>query len=104
MILSTLVTSQLHFEMCAGLYGHPVLFQLEIDRYVFLGADTDISAIRGPIADISKNFKSCFFVQVVWMREEYNSVLSTPTEADKVDHFGRHRYIDETQISARDIG
>jgi len=24
MILSTLVTSQLHFEMCAGLYGHPV--------------------------------------------------------------------------------
>jgi len=26
MILSTLVTSQLHFEMCAGLYEHPVLF------------------------------------------------------------------------------
>jgi len=25
MILSTLVISQLHFEMCAGLYGHPVL-------------------------------------------------------------------------------
>jgi len=24
-ILSTLVTSQLHFEMCAGLYGHPVV-------------------------------------------------------------------------------
>ena len=24
MILSTLVTSQLHFEWCAGLYGHPV--------------------------------------------------------------------------------
>jgi len=24
MILSTLVISQLHFEMCAGLYGHPV--------------------------------------------------------------------------------
>jgi len=24
MILSTLVTSQLHFEMCAGIYGHPV--------------------------------------------------------------------------------
>jgi len=24
MILSTLVTSQLHFEMCAGLYRHPV--------------------------------------------------------------------------------
>jgi len=26
MILSTLVTSQLHFEMCVGLFGHPVLF------------------------------------------------------------------------------
>ena len=26
MILSTLVTSQLHFEMCAGLYGHPVCY------------------------------------------------------------------------------
>jgi len=24
MILSTLVISQLHFDMCAGLYGHPV--------------------------------------------------------------------------------
>jgi len=28
MILSTLVTSQLHFEMCAGLYGHPVYFSV----------------------------------------------------------------------------
>ena len=28
MILSTLVTSQLHFEMCAGLYGHPVVFAM----------------------------------------------------------------------------
>jgi len=28
MILSTLVTSQLHFEMCAGLYRHPVLHHL----------------------------------------------------------------------------
>ena len=27
MILSTLVISQLHFEMCAGLYGHPVLLK-----------------------------------------------------------------------------
>jgi len=26
MILSTLVISQLHFEMCAGLYGHPVQY------------------------------------------------------------------------------
>ena len=26
MILSTLVTSQLDFEMCAGLYGHPVVY------------------------------------------------------------------------------
>jgi len=32
MILSTLVTSQLHFEMCAGLYGHPV-YMLHIVGY-----------------------------------------------------------------------
>ena len=30
MILSTLVTSQLHFEMCAGLYGHPVYIYIYI--------------------------------------------------------------------------
>jgi len=28
MILSTLVTSQLHFEMWAGLYGHPVYLNI----------------------------------------------------------------------------
>ena len=28
MILSTFVTSQLHFEMCAGLYGHPVYLSM----------------------------------------------------------------------------
>jgi len=32
------------------------------------------------------------------MREEYNSVLSTPTEAEKIGRFGR--YIGKTQISA----
>jgi len=32
------------------------------------------------------------------MRKEYNSVLSTPTEADKIGRFGRYRYIGETQI------
>jgi len=37
------------------------------------------------------------------MREEYNSVLSTPTEADKIGQFGRYRYIGKTQISARPI-
>jgi len=26
------------------------------------------------------------------MREEYNSVLSTPTEADHIGGFGRYRY------------
>ena len=31
MILSTLVISQLHFEMCAGLYGHPVCFNIVAD-------------------------------------------------------------------------
>jgi len=38
------------------------------------------------------------------MREEYNSVLSTLTEADKIGRFGRYRYIGKTQISARYIG
>jgi len=39
-----------------------VMQLLEIDRYVFFGADADIYAIHGPIADISKIFKSCFLV------------------------------------------
>jgi len=34
------------------------------------------------------------------MCEEYNSVLSTPTESDQFDHFGWYQYIGETQISA----
>jgi len=34
------------------------------------------------------------------MREEYNSVLSTPTEADKTGYFGRYRYTGETKIPA----
>ena len=36
MILSTLVTSQLHFEMCAGLYGHPVLSKIHLVPEVIL--------------------------------------------------------------------
>jgi len=38
------------------------------------------------------------------MREEYNSVVSIPTEACNIGRFGRYRYIGETQISARWIG
>ena len=38
------------------------------------------------------------------MREEYNSVLATPTEADEIGRFGRYRYIGETPISARYVG
>jgi len=34
------------------------------------------------------------------MREEYNSVLLTLAEADKIDPFGQYRYIGKTQISA----
>ena len=34
------------------------------------------------------------------MREEYNSVLSTPIEADNIGRFSRYRYIGKTQISA----
>jgi len=33
------------------------------------------------------------------MREEYNSVLSTPIEADNIGCFGQYRYIGKTQIS-----
>jgi len=35
------------------------------------------------------------------MREEYNSILSTPLEA--VGRFGQYLYTSETQISARPI-
>jgi len=35
MILSTLVISQLHFEMCAGLYGHSV-FLGSVGRHDFV--------------------------------------------------------------------
>jgi len=31
------------------------------------------------------------------MREEYNSILSTPIEADIIGRFGRYRYISKTQ-------
>jgi len=37
------------------------------------------------------------------MREEYNSVLSTLAEADKIGRFGRYQYIGKTQISAGPI-
>jgi len=38
---------------------------LEIDRYGFLGADADRSAIDGPVADISKIFYLvfCFIIK-----------------------------------------
>jgi len=39
-----------------------------------------------------------FVAQFVWMREEYNIVLSTTTDADKFGRFGR--YIGKTQILA----
>jgi len=45
----------------------------------------------------------CFLVQVVYMLEEYNSILSTPTEADNIGHFDQYQYIGETQIAARYI-
>jgi len=37
------------------------------------------------------------------MHEEYNSVLSTPTEVNKISCLGWYRYIGETQISAQYI-
>jgi len=35
---------------------------VEVNRYGFFGVDTGISAIHGPITDISKIFKSCFLL------------------------------------------
>jgi len=65
-------------RLCSDLYSFLILFklslfgfsalalafQLKIDCYGILGADTDISAIHGPIADtnICKIFKSCFLI------------------------------------------
>jgi len=34
------------------------------------------------------------------MHEEYSSVLSTPTEANKIGCFGQYRYVGETQVLA----
>jgi len=41
-----------------------VVSRSEIDRYGFFEADIDISAIHGPITDISKIFKSCFLLLI----------------------------------------
>jgi len=49
-------------------------FCIEIDRYGFLGADTDILAIPGLIADISKIFKSCFLLRY----QKYNVFYALP--------------------------
>jgi len=34
----------------------------------------------------------CFLAQFVWMREECNSILSTPTATNEIGHFGRYWY------------
>ena len=52
------------------------------------------------VRQLSWQASLCFLAQVVWMCEEYNSVLSTPIEADTISRFGRYRYIGKTQISA----
>jgi len=46
----------------------------------------------------------CFIAQVICICEEYNSVCSRPTEADKIGPFGQYRYIGKIQILARYIG
>jgi len=48
--------------------------RLEINRHGFLGADTDISAIHGPIANISKIFKFCFLLHY----QNYNVFYALP--------------------------
>jgi len=44
-----------------------------------------------------------FLCKLSAMHEEYNSVVSIPSEAENISHFGRYRYIGKTQISARPI-
>jgi len=48
--------------------------QLDIDRNGFFGADTDVSAIHGPITDISKLFKFCFLLHY----QKYNVFYALP--------------------------
>jgi len=50
--------------------------KIRIDRYDFFGADADISAIHGPIADadISEIFKSCFLLHC----QKYNVFHALP--------------------------
>ena len=50
------------------------LLLIKINRYGFFGANTDISVIHGPIADISKNFKSCFLLHY----QKYNVFYALP--------------------------
>jgi len=46
MILSTIVTSQLHFEICAGLYAHPVFFLIKIFTNIYW-VDIAVRTTRG---------------------------------------------------------
>jgi len=48
---------------------------------VCLFMETNLLAL---LQDNCLDLVRCAFLQVVWMREEYNSVLSTPTEANKI--------------------
>jgi len=45
----------------------------------------------------------CFLAQVVWMCEEYDSILSTPTKAEKNWPFWPILIIGKTKISGRYI-
>jgi len=56
---------------------------------------------------LQDNCLTCFVAlscEVFRMREEYNSVLSTPTEADKFGRFGRYRYIGKKTNIGRYFG
>jgi len=43
-----IMLAEMQYQMLV--YGLVLVLQLKIDRYGFFGADTDISAIHGPIA------------------------------------------------------
>jgi len=48
------------------------------------------------VSSLSRLGSLCFLVQVVCRHEEYNSILSTLTDADKIGCFGLYWHIGKT--------
>jgi len=95
-----------HFYSCHQKMGPTTLFSGSHITTQWFWTSTS-NTVNSHLSTHQFNFASRISrdrLQVVWMREEHNSVLSTPTEADKIGHFVWYRCIGETQISAWYIG